>query len=146
MGGRGGSSGLSGMGGKKMSISSFLENLKKNSREGMLDAIRKSKLDIGRTEFTRNGNALKSQEAILESGSEKVSIRFYNSYDPIQTTKPSHPVRQSIEVVHYKNGNVDSIRKLDEKKSSSLKNAEKNYREMLEKWKKLTNQKTIRFK
>lgn len=71
MGGRGGSSGLSGMGGKKMSISRFLENLKKNSREGMLDAIRKSKLDIGRTEFTRNGNALKSQEAILESGSEK---------------------------------------------------------------------------
>ena len=79
-------------------------------------------------------------------GAKKVSIRFYNSYDPIQTTKPSHPVRQSIEVVHYKNGNVDSIRKLDEKKSSSLKNAEKNYREMLEKWKKLTNQKTIRFK
>lgn len=147
MGGRGATSGLSAEPrGRQMSMKSFLENLSKNSQEGMLNALRNASLDVKSATFTKNGNAVKLQEAILESGENKVSVRFYNQWDPMQVGKPTSSIKQSIEIVSYKNGNAAAIRTLSEKKSMSLKNAEKNYHEMLEQWKKLTKQKAIQFR
>ena len=79
----------------------------------------------------------------VESGSDKLSVRFYNQWNPIQVTRPTTAIKQRIEVVHYRDGNVVAIYKLNEKSSKSLKNAEKNYHEMLNEWKKATHQKTI---
>ncbi len=147
MGGRGGTSGLSKEPqGRKMSIKNFLENLSKNSQQGMLNALQKSNLDVKDAIFTKNGNAVKSQEAVLESGGNRISVRFHNQWEPTQSSKPSKAIKQTIEAVSYENGNVKAIRTLSEKKSTSLKNAEKNYKEILEQWKKLTKQKGIRFK
>ncbi len=147
MGGRGGASGLSEPQGRRMSMRRFLENLEKNSRDGMLDALQSASFDvIHPANFTVNGNAVRSQAADFEVGENRVSVRFINQWEPTQVGKPSRPIKQEIEIVSYKNGNATAVRTLAEKKSTSLKNAEKNYREMLEQWKKLTKQKEIRFR
>lgn len=147
MGGRGSSGNIgNGPNGRKISIKRFLENLQRNNRQGMLDVAAKSKLTVNDPVFTANYNAIKSQEAVLESGSDKVSIRFFNNFDPLAVGKPNNPIKTSIEVVTYKNGNATAVRVLEETKSTSLKNAKKNYEEMLEKWKKITKQKTIKFR
>lgn len=150
MGGRGGTSGINRGGGsatgRKMSLAKILENLQKNSVSGMLDSLQVLSPKAGKANFFTNGNAVKFQEAVIESGTDKASIRFLNGWNPIQVSSPTSAIKQTIEVVYYKNGNVAAIRKLDEKSSKSLKNAAKNYREMLEKWKKLTGQKSISFK
>lgn len=147
MGGRGGSSGgIAPPTGRRMSLKRFLDNLSKNDRQGMLNDLAESKLNVGNAIFTENGNAIKMQEAVIESGEDRVSVRFYNSWNPVQVAKPTSPIKQSIEIVHYKNGNAAAIRKLDEKSSKSLKNAEKNYNEMLKKWKNMTGQKEIYFR
>lgn len=145
MGGRGGNSQLSGKepAGRKMSLSRFLQNLKENSKDEVLNSLSDLPLKVGKTDFFVNGNAVEFQEAVAESGADKVSIRFYNQWNPIQVAKPTQAIKQSIEAVYYKNGNAVAVRKIDEKSSKSLKNAEKNYREMLDKWKKLTRQKDI---
>nr|DAQ14179.1 MAG TPA: hypothetical protein [Caudoviricetes sp.] len=145
MGGRGGSSQLSGKepAGRKMSLSRFLQNLKESEKEEILNSLSNLSLKAGEANFFVNGNAVEFQEAVAESGTDKVSIRFYNQWNPIQVAKPTQAVKQSIEAVYYRNGNAVAVRKIDEKSSKSLKNAEKNYREMLDKWKKLTRQKDI---
>lgn len=145
MGGRGGNSQLSAKEptGRKMSLSIFLQNLKENSKDEVLNSLSDLPLKVGKTDFFVNGNAVEFQEAVAESGTDKVSIRFYNQWNPIQVAKPTQAVKQSIEAVYYRNGNAVAVRKIDEKSSKSLKNAEKNYREMLDKWKKLTGQKDI---
>ena len=113
----------------------------------MLDALQSASFDvIHPANFTVNGNAVRSQSADFEVGENKVSVRFINQWELTQVGKPSRPIKQEIEIVSYKNGNATAVRTLAEKKSTSLKNAEKNYREMLERWKKLTKQKEIKFR
>lgn len=129
----------------KLGMKNFLENLSENNREGMLNTLLGVPLDIKDAVFTINGNAIKSQEAILESGENKVSVRFYNQWEPMQVRKPTSAIKQSIDIISYKNGNATAIRTLSEKKSMSLKNAEKNYYEMLKQWIKLTKQPEITF-
>ena len=112
MGGRGAASGAAnGMAlGRKMSVSKFLENLKKNNANTVFNNLSELSPKVGKTGFFTNGNAVEFQEAVVE---------------------------------HYRDGNVVAIYKLNEKSSKSLKNAEKNYHEMLNEWKKATHQKTI---
>ena len=145
MGGRGAASGAAnGMAlGRKMSVSKFLENLKKNNANTVFNTLSELSPKVGKTGFFTNGNAVEFQEAVVESGSDKLSVRFYNQWNPIQVTRPTTAIKQRIEVVHYRDGNVVAIYKLNEKSSKSLKNAEKNYHEMLNEWKKATHQKTI---
>ena len=145
MGGRGGSSGMTGKepAGRKMSLSRFLQNLKENNRDGMINSLSNLSPKAEKATFFVNGNAVKFQEASVQSGSDKVSIRFSNQWNPIQVTKPTKAMKQTIEIVHYKNGNATAIRKLEERSSKSLKNAEKNYHEMIDKWKRITKQKEI---
>lgn len=113
----------------------------------MLDALQDASFDvIHPANFTINGNTVRSQSVDFEVGENKVSVRFINQWEPTQVEKPSRPIKQEIEIVSYKNGNAMAVRTLAEKKSTSLKNAEKNYHEMLERWKKLTKQKEIRFR
>jgi hypothetical protein len=73
-------------------------------------------------------------------------VRFYNGWEPTQVSRPTEPIRTTIEAVIYKNGNAVAFNKLVEKKSSSLKNAAKNYEYVLSEWKRITKQKQIRFK
>ena len=123
----------------------FFENFSNNNREGMLNALCRASLDVKSADFTKNGNAVKSQEAIFESGENKVSVRFYNWWDPMQIIKSGRAIKQEIEIVLYKNGNPTAIRTLVEKKSTSLKNAERNYHEILNQWKRMTKQQDITF-
>lgn len=146
MGGRGGSSGLNGPQGRKMSMGRFFESLAQNNQQGMLDVLSKTNLQLFPADFTKNGNAIRLQAAEFEVGDSKIDISFHNYWEPMQVTKPTQAIKQSIEVRVYKNGNITALRTLAEKKSMSLKNAEKNYQEMLEQWKKLTKQKEIKFR
>lgn len=144
MGGRGGA-GLPTEQGKRISVERFLKNLQDNKQDAMLDVLAKAPLTVGEASFTVNGNAVKSQEATLESGAERISVRFYNGWEPTQVTKPERKITTKIEAVTYKNGNATAIRTLYEKHSKSLTNAASNYAIVLDKWKKITNQKAIRF-
>lgn len=123
----------------------FFENLLENNREEILDALCGVSLDVKPANFATNGNAVESQEAIYESGENKVSVRFYNRWNPMQIINPKSAIKQEIDIVSYKNGNPTAIRTLVEKKSMSLKNAERNYNEMLDQWKRLTKQPQIFF-
>ena len=143
MGGRGGSSGMSASAGRKKMVAGFFENLVKGNTDEAFAGLQSLPLEVRKAEFTTNGNAVRLQEAVIESGSDKASVRFINQWNPIQVTKPEAAIRQRIEIVHYKNGNASAIYKLNEKSSKSLKNAEKNYHEMLDSWKKITHQKDI---
>lgn len=104
-----------------------------------------AQFDVKPADFTINGNAVESQEALLENGETRISARFYNEWEPMQIVEPSKAIKQKIEVVTYKNGNPIGIHVLAEKKSMSLKNAEKNYYEMLKQWKSLTKQREITY-
>ncbi|MBO5283660.1 MAG: hypothetical protein J6B43_11160 [Lachnospiraceae bacterium] len=147
MGGRGGSSGLiAEPTGHRMSIQHFLDNLKRNNQEGMLKVLMDAHLEVKQPIFTHNGNALQLQEAVLENGDDRVSVRFYNQWEPTQITIPDKAIKQTIEVVSYHHGDVTAVRTLAEKKSKSLKNAASNYEEMLEQWKTLTKQRSISFR
>lgn len=121
MGGRGGSSSMIGKkpAGRKMSLSRFLQNLKENNRDGMINILSNLSPEVEKANFFVNGNAVKFQEASVQSGSDKVSIRFSNQWNPIQVTKPTKAIKQTIEIVYYKNGNATAIRKLDERSSKS---------------------------
>lgn len=129
----------------EMSINNvnFFENLLENNREEMLNALCGVSLDVKPANFTENGNAVESQEAIYESGENKVSVRFYNRWNPMQIINPKSAIKQEIDIVLYKNGNPTAIRTLVEKKSMSLKNAGRNYNEILDQWKRLTKQPQI---
>lgn len=142
MGGRGGSSGIGSNAGRARKISGFFENLAKGSTDEILAGLHNLPLKVRKAEFTTNGNAVRFQEAVIESGSDKASVRFINQWDPVQVTKPEAAIRQRIEFVHYKNGNAIGIYKLSEKSSKSLKNAEKNYHETLGSWERIIHQKT----
>lgn len=122
--------------GVEKEMKDFLENL---------SSLYNAQFDIKPANFTINGNAVKSQEALLENGETRISARFYNWWEPMQIVEPSKAIRQKIEVVAYKNGNPIGMHVLAEKKSMSLKNAEKNYYEMLKQWKSLTKQREITF-
>ena len=150
MGGRGGAGGGIGAGesgrGRGMSLAKFLENQRKQNISGMLLELQKQSMEISDANFTANGNAIRSQFAEIERGNERVSVRFYNGWEPTQVARPTEPIRTTIEAVIYKNGNAVAFTKLVEKKSSSLKNAAKNYEYVLSAWKRITKQKQIRFK
>lgn len=145
MGGRGGASGIEPQG-RKMSIERFLQNLQKNSRDGMLDSISKANLSVYPATFTKNGNAVSLQTAEFSNGENRVVVSFTNRWEPMQVARPTQPIKQAIEVRVYKNGDITAMRTLEERKSKSLKNAGKNYGELLDRWKKLTKQKNISFR
>lgn len=149
MGARGSSGGAHGGAepkGRRMSLTNFLKNLKENNTTGMIKELGKQNMEVSDAVFTVNGNAVKSQYAEVTKGEDRVSVRFLNEWNPIQVAKPTTPIRTKIEVVTYKNGTPTAIRTLEEKKSTSLKNAAKNYEAVLDMWKQLTRQKIIRFK
>ena len=129
----------------EVSINDFLDNLAKNNKDGMLNALYNAPIVVNPASFTKNGNTVESQEALLKKGENCISVRFYNQWDPIQIGVPAKDIKQTIGIVLYKNGNATAIRTLAEKKSMSLKNAERNYREMLKQWKGLTKQQEIAF-
>lgn len=149
MGGRGSAGG--GLGtlepkGRRTSLAKFLENQQKRNIEGMLQELQKQKMEVSDAKFTANYNAVKAQFAQIKRGNERVSVRFYNGWEPTQVARPTGPIKTTIEAVTYRNGNVVAFTKLVEKKSTSLKNAAKNYESVLEEWKRITKQKKIRFK
>ena len=129
----------------EVSINDFLENLARNNKDGMLSALYNVPIAVKPASFTKNGNAIESQEALLENGDNRFSLRFYNQWNPMQIGEPTKAIKQTIEIVLYKNGDATAIRTLAEKKSMSLKNAERNYHEMLKQWKGLTKQREIAF-
>lgn len=126
-------------------IKEFFDDFSKNNRDGMLKALYNFPFTASPAKFTTNGNAVESQEALIEKGEYKVSVGFFNGWNPMQVVPPTKPIKQTLGIVLYKNGNPTAIHTLVEKKSMSLKNAERNYHEMLKQWKNLTKQQEIYF-
>lgn len=142
MGGRGSSSGKTPAGG-----ASTLSNIIQQSPESTLSQLQKviSQGDLSKADFTANGSAVRLQSVTLESGSDKVEIYFSSRYEPTQVTNPSQPVKVGIYANVWKNGRPVAIRTISETKTKSLKNAKRNYENMLSEWKKATKQNQISF-
>lgn len=132
-------------GNEESSVKEFLDCLSKNDKDGMLRALHNLPFVVESASYTTNGNAIESQEALFERGDYKISARFFNRWNPMQVVAPSEFIKQKLEIVLFKNENPTAIRTLAEKKSTSLKNAESNYHEMLKQWKGLTKQKEITY-
>ena len=142
MGGRGSSSGKASAGGASM-----LSNIIQQSPESALSQLQKviSQGDLSKADFTANGSAVRSQSVTLENGSDKVEVYFSSRYEPAQVTNPSQPVKAGIYANVWKNGQPVAIRTISETKTKSLKNAKRNYENMLSEWKKATKQNQISF-
>ena len=100
---------------------------------------------VDKAKFTANGNSVKSQNATIESGNRKIDLSFSTGYNPQQTTKPTKAIETEITATLWEGGNAKRITTISKTASKSNKNAQKQYSEMLEKWKKLTGQKKIEF-
>lgn len=100
---------------------------------------------VDKAQFTANGNSVKSQNATMESGNRKIDLRFSTGYNPQQTTKPTKAIETKITATLWENGNAKGITTISKTTSKSNKNAQKQYTEMLEEWKKLTGQSKITF-
>lgn len=100
---------------------------------------------VRKAQFTANGNSVKSQSATVESGNRKIDLSFSTGYNPQQTTKPTKAIETTITATLWEDGNAKRIATIAKTSSKSNKNAQKQYTEMLEEWKKLTGQKKIEF-
>lgn len=123
----------------------FLKALQENNVQQMAAVLAHTDMEVSQAEFSTNGDVVAFQRALLESSEYRVETAFFNQYNPMQSTPPEKPLSQSILVNVYKNGNIEKQLKFEEKKSKSLKNLEKNYKDVLKHWKNLTNQKELRF-
>lgn len=104
-------------------------------------------MDIKAAKFTENGNSVKAQRAILDNGTQRVDLWFSSEYNPQVNTggSPKKAIETSITARVWENDNFKGTRTLTKTKSKSYKNAEKQYNEMLNEWKKVTGQKKITF-
>lgn len=125
------------------SIDRFMQAYEARDTQEMLAIFAEAEKEIGNAKFTENGNAVRLQGAVMTEGDRMIDFGFYNSWNPLQQIPPSEYLEQSIEARIYKNGNIIGLTVLTERKSKSLKNAEKNYDEILSMWKELTNQEKI---
>ena len=135
-GGRGSTSGL---GSGRMSIAGFIKNFR-NADEKSTGNIG---LKVFDTEFIKNGNSVKQQSAQVTDGENKIVATFYSQYNPMQISKSNDNISSRIELRYYKNDNIEGYKVISEKKTKSIKNAKKNYEEVLGQWKKITKQKKI---
>lgn len=126
---------------------SMLSGIIQKSPESALSQLSSvmSQGDLSKADFTANGSAVRSQSVTLESGSDKVEIYFSSRYEPTQVTNPSQPIKVGIYANVWQNGQPVAIRTISETKTKSLKNAKKNYENMLAEWKKATKQERITF-
>jgi hypothetical protein len=100
---------------------------------------------VEKAQFTANGNSIKSQNATIENGNQRIDLRFSTGYNPQQITKPTKNIETKISAILWENGNAKRITTISKTASKSNKNAQKQYNEMLDEWKKLTGQSKITF-
>lgn len=100
---------------------------------------------VNKAHFTANGNSVEFQTATIESGNKKIDLRFYTDYNPQQITKPTKAIKTEISATLWENGDAKRLATIAKTTSKSNKNAQKQYTEMLEEWKKLTRQREITF-
>lgn len=100
---------------------------------------------VEKAQFTANGNSVKSQNATIENGNQRIDLRFSTGYNPQQTTKPTKAIETKISATLWENGNAKSISTIAKVSTKSNKNAKSQYESMLSDWKKLTGQSKITF-
>lgn len=145
MGGRGGSSGSKG-GGGGASVSKAYSDIMNNSATINSLANLKSQMSIDKAKFSVNGNSVKMQNVTIKNGNQTINLTFYSDYEPTQVAKPTKAISTEIQARLWENGNIKALRTIDKTSTKSLKNARTQYETMLDTWKRMTGQKTIKFK
>ena len=128
---------------KSNSVQEFLQALKERKGSKMFDILKKEKLEIGNPTFTNNHNTVKSQEAQFGDEYDRVVVRYYSTYDPMQVVEPEKMIVSNIAAIVYQNDVPVAIGNVGEKKSTSLAKAKENHEDVLGIWKWLTDQKSI---
>lgn len=113
---------------------------------GMLELISRIPLQIEEAELLSDGPAVKSQFAVLEEENRCIIVGFQNNYDPKQELPTDGDLKQAVTAVFFENDSRVGQQVLMEKKSGSLKEAEENYGQMLESFRKLTSQGSVKWK
>lgn len=121
-------------------IDRFIHAFKMRNVQEMLHIFKETETEVVGARFTENYSAVRLQGAALYDENRMIDFSFHNSWNPLQQIPPSGYVTQKIEARIYEDGNIKGLTTLVERKSKSLKNAEKNYNEMLSMWMDLTKQ------
>lgn len=130
---------------KSSSIAKIFQAYEQKDMPGMLKELQKAELTVEPAVFWENGNAVKSQIAVLEDAKRCIHVGFINTYNPLQQIPPDGYVKQALQTNLFENGNCIGIQKLSEEKSRSIKRAGENYQKMLDRWTEITKQDGIRF-
>lgn len=124
-------------------IDRFIHAFEMRNVQEMLHIFKETETEVVAARFMKNYNAVRLQGAALYDENRMVDFSFHNSWNPLQQIPPSDYLTQKIEARIYEDGNIKGMTTLVERKSKSLKNAEKNYNEMLSMWMELTKQEKI---
>lgn len=124
-------------------IDRFIQNFQEQDKQGMLEVFSEAEKEIANAAFTENFSAVRLQGAVMADDNRVIDVSFHNSWDPRQQIPSNDYLTQKIEARIYADGSIKGLITLVEKKSKSLKNAEKNYNEVLSLWKELTKQERI---
>lgn len=100
---------------------------------------------IDKANFTSNGNSIKLQNVTIKNGNQTINLTFTSEYEPTQVGSPRGSIETKITARVWENGNIKGIRTIDRLSTKSIKNAKKQYEDMLDSWKKLTGQRSITF-
>ena len=144
-----GSSGISGggAGGKNAAVNvgkAYNDILNGNATLETLATLQPL-MNIDKANFTVNGNSVKMQNVTIQNGNQTINLTFNSQYEPTQTATPTKNITTKITARVWENGNIKGIRTIKETSTKSLKNAAKQYDDMLSDWKKLTKQSNISF-
>lgn len=144
MGSHGGSrAGGSGGGNNIAAFTDTIENNPSNALSQLSQLIEKS--TISNATFTANGNSVRQQAVTISNGNDRIEVYFNSRFEPTQITNPTQPIKTGIYATVWKNGNAVAQRTIAESRTKSIKNAKTQYENMLDTWKKATNQKQIRY-
>lgn len=127
----------------EMAINGLIQAFQEKSTEKIMDIIKESEQKIEVAKFTKNGNVVSLQAAVMYDEDRMADVSFHNYWNPLQQTPPTEPLEQKIVARIWEDGNIKGVVSLVERKSNNLKNAEKNYNEVLSIWKNLTGQEKI---
>ena len=138
MGAGGASSKTTGRSGKTARLQDIADGIRTKSSDELLSAVQKLKPTADAAKYDEFGNVVVTPCWRVSAGNLSIQIGFSNDYDPRQVRViVSTPIKTTIEAVIWKNRHVTAVRTLAETKTKSIKNASKNYQNILDNWRKL---------
>lgn len=118
------------------------------NKEQLLETVKKIDWHVHAAKFDPLGNVVQTQAAEYLNGGWRAELRFINRYDPrVLNLYGQEKMASRIELLIRPEDEMEisqaKLLVLQQKKSQSTQNAQKNYKDLLAQWMDITNQKEI---